>query len=195
MPRTCAGAPVYAARQIDGDDRQAGPVDRRDGLRGNPFHRPVEARAKQRVDDQVGVLDNAGRQSFARSRPGRRGERCVALQPVARGQQSDRHRVAGLLQQPRRHETVAAIVAGTGHDRHAAALREQIVDRFGDRHAGGLHQGNPRRSGADGELVGPPHLLRCQNFDGISEQPDLAGLAFTVVATGNQQVFEGRRPL
>ena len=51
--------------------------------------------------------------------------------------------VAALGEQPRRHKTVAAVIARPGHDDDAAPGRKRGIDRIGDGLAGPLHESMP----------------------------------------------------
>ena len=127
-----AGRAVEPARHIDRHHRLARRVDGRDDLGRGALERPGQARAEQRVDDEVGAA-RASPATAARSPPlpARRHGGGIALERVAaRRAARARTRWPALAQQARGHEAVAAVVAGPAGDRHLAPPRPaQACDR------------------------------------------------------------------
>ena len=90
-----------------------------------------------------------------------------AASPLSRcavADEADAHRIAALGQKAGGDEAVAAIVAGAGHDHHAAALQHG-GDGIGDRAAGIFHQVDAGRAAGDGQPVGLGHLGGGEEFD------------------------------
>ena len=159
-PSTCAGRGVDAARDVRGDHARLGGVDRGDHLVGRLARRTLEARAEQRVDDHVGALERVLLERLRRG-PGEPLEHLlrVALQPLARPHEPDVDLAAGLAQQPRGDEPVAAVVALAADDHDAAGGRVPR-DRVGEPLPRALHQLQRRdRLRLDRPLVGRAHLL------------------------------------
>ena len=126
-------------------------------------HRPVEAGAEQRIDDQRGLADRLRIEWQHRILPTlRRGGR-IALQAVALAQQDHRDLTAARRQLSRRHKTVAAIVAGPGHDQDRPLL-DQLHCGLRHRLAGAQHQREARRARGNGEPIGTLHFSCGQNF-------------------------------
>jgi len=158
-----AGRAVDAARQVDGDHRNAAPIHRLDHDPRQPLDRTIEPGAKQRVDDDVAILQRVRRRRRHRPAPALEGGARIALEPLGVADEHDPHIAAALGQQARRDETVAAIVARPGDD-HDAVTARQGRRRIGDRAAGVFHQGQPRRAAGNRQPVGLGHLKRCQEF-------------------------------
>jgi hypothetical protein len=81
----------------------------------------------------------------------------AALKTVALAQQNDRDLAAARGQLRRGHETVAAIVAGSGDDQDRPLLYE-IHRRLRDGLACTHHQREARATRGDGEPIGAFHL-------------------------------------
>ena len=79
------------------------------------------------------------------------------MKAVAVAQQDDRDLAATRRQLGRSHETVAAIIAGSG-DHEDRALLCEVHRCLGDGLARAHHQREARRAGGDGEPIGPLHL-------------------------------------
>ena len=89
----------------------------------------------------------------------------VALQRFAAAEQSEAHPVSLLAQEPRRHEAVAAVVAGPADDRDRGP-RPRCERDCGVGHgaAGVLHQHEARHAVRRSKGVGTAHLGRCEQF-------------------------------
>ena len=83
---------------------------------------------------------------------------------AALADEADADRIAALGQMPRRDKAVAAVIAGPGHDHHAAALQHG-ADRIGHRAAGILHQLDAGGAAGDGQPVGFGHFGSGEQFD------------------------------
>ena len=102
------------------------------------------------------------RERRGRAMPMRRGSRRVGA-GARRRQRGQRDRPALLLQQPRGHVAVAAIVARPGqHQRSARA--EPRANGARHRTAGIRHQRRSRHTQSWRGCVGARHLVRCQQF-------------------------------
>ena len=93
--------------------------------------------------------------------------------------------IAALGEKPRRDKTVAAVVAGPGHDHDAAAGGLSAGDRLGDRPAGILHQLDAGDAAGDGQPVGLRHFGIGEQFDHavgnrIAECGRLANIALPI---------------
>ena len=166
--------PLIPLGEIDGDDRASGGVHRLDRRAGVPGHRTIEPGAEQGIDDDGGAGEigrRGDRPAPSAGRPGR-----IALELVERPDQAQPHAVSGRRQVASRDETIAAIVAGTGHDGHPAARRMTPGDGLRDRGAGVLHEGGAGNTGSDGPAVRLPHLVIGEEFDhrrhATASQPD-----------------------
>ena len=138
-----AGGAVDAARQVDGDDRRAARIDRLDHGARQALDRPVEPGPEQRIDHDRLAADRRRRGLLERPLPARGGLRRIALEPAALAHEEEPHLVAALGQNARRHEAVAAIIAGARHHDGRPA-RQQAGRRVGHGAAGILHQARCR---------------------------------------------------
>ena len=89
--------------------------------------------------------------------PAARGGGCVALKLVALAHQDDRDLAALRGELGGCDKTVAAIVAGAGHDQDRP-LFHQRIGGLRDRLAGAQHQLEAGRAGRDAELISPLHF-------------------------------------
>ena len=103
---------VDAARQVDGENRRPIGIDRLDHVVRLARHRPVEAGAEQRIDDQCRPADRLGIEGKDRILPAACRGSCVALQAVAFTEQDDRDLAAPRRQFGGRDKAIATIVAG-----------------------------------------------------------------------------------
>ncbi len=167
----------HARRQVDGDDRDAQPVHVGDDRLEQPRHRSVEARADDRVDNQVALGDLAevqlpllcGRDLHHRQTDAAEDlevDAGIAPHVADAAEQKDGGLDAALRERPRDDEAVAAVVAAAAQD--ADLARGEILE--GPLH--GRHRLAPRilhehdRGQADlvdRHPVGLAHLLRVQN--------------------------------
>ena len=132
LARDLAGRRVDARGNVDGDDRRRGGVDPLDRRRRLGARLAVEARAEERVDDHVGLLD------------GGRLDRVAAL----------------LAQDPRGDPPVAAVRAAAADDGDPARVGEALQHLARDRRAGPLHQLRRALRVAGIALLGRAHLGR-----------------------------------
>ena len=132
VPRDLAGRRVDARGHVDGDHRCRGGVDPLDRRRRVGARLAVEARAEQRVDDHVGLLD------------GSRLDGVEALVP----------------QNPRRDPPVAPVRTAAADDGHPVRIGEELQHLAGDRSAGPLHQLRRGLRIAGIPLLGRAHLGR-----------------------------------
>jgi hypothetical protein len=132
-------APITAPL-IDGKDGGRRRVDRHDQVARRAFDGPVETGAEQRIDDRIRRRHAARSCGLGRTAPALRRECRVIPQAAGVAQEQEPHPVAALGQEPRRHEAIAAVVAGTGDNYDAASGRMALRDCIGYRQAGLLHQ-------------------------------------------------------
>ena len=154
---------VDAARQIDREHRRAIGIDRLDHLDGLALHRPVEARAEQRVDDQRRLAERLRVERQHRIFPAARSQRRIALQAVAFAQQRDRYLAPARGKFGGRDKTVAAIVAAAG-DHHDRTLVGKIHRGFRHGLARAQHQREARPAGRDRQAIGALHFRGGENF-------------------------------
>ena len=156
-----AAIAMQAARHVDGDNGERLVVDPVDHLAGDTLDGTREPRAEQRIDHQRSPLEKTESERLDRASPGFRGPRSIALQGAAGAEQPDPDRPARFLQMTRRHEAIAAIVAGAAQDddgpRPMAALH-----RLGDRPSRRFHEISPRHAAGDGGSIGLGHLRAAQ---------------------------------
>ena len=154
---------MQAARHIDRGDRDVRTVQRFDDRFRSAFQRPREAGAEHRIDDEIRVFENAGRDGEHRPVPAPRHFGRIAFERIRRSQKRQTHVPAALFQVSRDDETVAAIVAGPAeHGRHAR--RPVLLDRVGGRAARIFHQRERRRPVAGGIAIRLVHLGDGQNL-------------------------------
>ena len=153
----------------------AGAVDRVDGLRGAARHRPVEAGAEQRIDDDVGAVDDAGRRGpcSARSTPRPR-----------RPHRPSAGRAAPAARRSRRSPPPPGGAPRRSRRRHCCRGRSSPDTRppCGSRSWTASATASPaasisidaRRPPAMVSAVGLAHLLRGQHFERVVDQGHLA---------------------
>ena len=164
-PPAGPGRAVEAARHVNGDDRRARDIDGRYDVRRNPVQRPRQAGAEQGVDDQVGAGNRGRGERLDGLTPALRHCSSVTLQRFAAAKQSETHLISLLAQQPRRHETIAAIVAGPASDGDRGPCPRCDRDRgFGHGAARVLHQHEARHAVRRSKGVGTAHLGSCEQF-------------------------------
>ena len=160
-----AGRAIDAAGQIDRDHRAAGGVHRLDHRPRRPGHFAVEASTEQRIDDKTAAGELLGRGRIDRTLPALGGNRRIAAQFAFVADEADAHlKVSVLGQMPRRHEAVAAIVAGPGDDDDARRRLGNPVGKLGDRDPRALHQLDAWHAAGDGQPVGLRHLVGGQKL-------------------------------
>jgi hypothetical protein len=148
---------MQPARHVDGHCRQRLAIDAIDELPGDAFDGSSQASAEQRIDHQRASIEEIERhrRHLADPTAGRQG--CIAFQRCTLAKQGQTHRPAPRLEMSRRHETVAAVVAGAAqHDDRLAGMVRR--DGGGHRPAGGLHEVDARHAGRDRGGVGSGHL-------------------------------------
>src|SRR5271167_104397 len=152
-----AGGAVDAAWQVDGEDRRAIGIDRLDHVEGLAAYRPIQARTKQRVDDQRRLADRVRIKRQHRVLPSpRRGSR-VVLETVALAQENDRDLAAARGELCGGYKTIPAIIPWAS-DHKDRTVVHQIHGGLGDRLARAQHQRKARSPGGDGEPIGTLHL-------------------------------------
>jgi hypothetical protein len=114
-PRGCPGRAIEPARHIDRQDRHARCVRLFDDGRSRTLRRTRQARAQQRVNDQLraGEARLPEAERLHRAVPTRGHLGGIALQLSAMPQQVDAHTIAALLENARGDEAVSTIVART----------------------------------------------------------------------------------
>ena len=148
---------MQAARHVDGHRRERLAIDAIDELAGDAVDGPRQARTEQRVDHQRTAVEKIERQRRHLAGPSAGRPGCIALQRATLAEQAQPYRPALRLEMPRRHEAVAAIVAGAAqHDDRSARMVRR--DGIGHRPARGLHQVDARHAGRDRGGVGSGHL-------------------------------------
>ena len=122
----------------------------------------------------------AGRERLDLTLPAPRHLGGIASERLALAQEPEPHAVAPLAQQARRHEAVAAVVAGPAGHRHPDfAVAEKPGSGIGDGPARGLHQRQARDAAGDRQAVGAPHLHGGQQLvPGQGPAPALSGWKF-----------------
>jgi hypothetical protein len=112
-PAHRSGLAVDPGRQVDRQDRAAGGIDAVHEPVGPLADVPNEARAEQRVDDQVAILerDRIGIDDLAVPRG--RDLRRIAGQSLLLSKESHGHGMALLRENPGGHEAVPTVLAGT----------------------------------------------------------------------------------
>jgi hypothetical protein len=159
-----ASVAIDARRDVDREHRAAGGVDGLDGLGRLAGEIAREARPEQRIDDEVRPFRPRLGQRNDGARPVGGGARRVALEVFAVPEERDPHLKPGRRQQPRRHKSVAAVVARAGDDEHPPSAAQHPAHHGGHRLARPRHQRIAGRSPADGERIGLPHLARGEKF-------------------------------
>ncbi len=125
--------------------------------RASPSTGRLEARAEQCVDDQRRPADRLRIERQHRMLPAaRRGGR-VALELIALAPQDHRDLAPLCGEFGGCDKTVAAIVAGAGHDQDRPLLHQRIGG-IGDRLPRAQHQLEAGRASRNAELVGPLHF-------------------------------------
>jgi hypothetical protein len=163
---TVAGA-VDATRQIDRKHQGTVGVDRLDHRARLAVDGAAEARAEQRIDDQRRLSDRLRIEREHRVFPAARGGGRIALELVALAHQDHRDLAALGGELGGCDKTVAAIVAGAGHDQDRPLLHQRMGGLC-DRLARAQHQLEAGRAGRDRELVGALHFGVGQNFHATS---------------------------
>src|ERR1700729_2578344 len=111
-----AAVTMQPARHIDRDNGERLAVDPVDRRAGGTLDGTRESRPEQRIDHQRLAIEKTEGECLDRALPGLCGPRSIALQGAAGAEQPDPHRPARFLQGARRHEAVAAILAGAAQD-------------------------------------------------------------------------------
>ena len=101
-----------------------------------------------------------------------RRDRRIALQPSNVADRHEPHAVAAFGQDTRRHEAVAAIVAGACHDHDPAPGAVTRGHRSGDRPARLFHEVDAGHAAGYRQTIGLAHL-------GVRQQLDHAATRFT----------------
>jgi hypothetical protein len=172
-------AAIHTARHID---RYHAPGSGQ-GVRRDSIDIAREARAENRVNDQIGPPRLVRRKRRRSPVPSAGGAGRIGPGPGrAKGRQT--HRPAFLLQQPRDNITIAAVVAWPGQDQRAARP-ESTSDGTRDRPPGILHQHRAGHAEGGSGRIGAAHLLRGQQFG-------VTGAVHSVV-TNRQRRDPGRR--
>ena len=152
---------MQAARHIDGDNGERLAVDPVDRLAGDALDGTREPRAEQCIDHQRSPLEKAEGERLDRALPGLRGPGGIALQGAAGAEQPDPDRPARFLQMTRRHEAVAAIVAGAAQD-DDRPWPMTAQHGLGDSPARRFHESGARDAAGNGGSIGPGHLRAAQ---------------------------------
>jgi hypothetical protein len=190
------GEAAYPARQIDRQNANGGSVHRLDRLRCNTFDRPIKTSPEERIDDEVSIIRDIRGKRPRWSLPCGRSKRGIAGETLARRECSDPHGIPGLCEESRRDEPVAAVVARSGHHRHARTHREVATHRLCDRKAGVLHEDQATSSGGDRHGVGLRHFVGRQNLTGVGQyghRPTIRPLGPSVLPP--EQIRKTRSPL
>ena len=161
-PQDMAAVAVNSARHIHGDHRQMTPLQLFHGPRRCPLQGPRQPRPEQSVHHQFPALWRVFKEGFAKAAhhslpaPGICGG--IALEFLFLPQQDQPHGPALGLEQARRHESVAAIIARPAQDqyRYFAPALDDFTDNGG---ACRLHQFQARYPGFDSQRIGPVHLV------------------------------------
>ena len=155
---------VDAARQVHRIDRRFPRVDGFDQSARRAFHRTIEARSEQRVDDDLGAGQCSRRRGSDRPGPLLRGARRIAFEPADIAQQHDLDARAALGQEPRGNKTIAAVIARPGDNDDPAAGRMARGHGLGHGATGALHQLAAGDPAGDRQPVGVGHLRAGQKL-------------------------------
>ena len=160
-PADLAARAVEARGHVDGDHAPAGPgedVDPLDDRPRLPLDVARQPRAKDRVDDAVGVgeVDARRGRNFPWEARGR--DRRVAAERLAPPEEAELDGIAALGEDAPGDEAVAAVVARPAQNRDPSPRRRDPRHLVRDREAGRLHQPDPRRSGRNGHAIRLAHL-------------------------------------
>ncbi len=175
-----AGRAVQPRRHVDREHRAAAPGEGVDPLDDRPrlaVDVAREACAEEGVDHAIRAAERDVRRSADRPLEARSGDRGVAAERLAPAEETKLDGKAASREEPRRDETVAAVVTGTADDddQPPRAREPRSLVRDGEPRA--LHQRDAGRSGRDGRPVGLAHLGRRQQF-GVLQRVQHAGLGW-----------------
>ncbi len=109
------GFAIEPRGHIDGDDRHARFPDQHHEIVAQGLGK---AGAKQRIDDESGAVERAKR--LDRPTPAFRHDEGIAFEPGALAIESEPHRPAPVFEKARHDEAIAAIVAGSAHNKGRA---------------------------------------------------------------------------
>ncbi len=154
--------PISATHSFPVCKRPGGARDGLNRLPREPGERARQARPEQRIDDRTGAVNDVRVHRLDLAAPLARGFRGVADKCLARTQERKPHGKTALAQDPRRDETIAAIVAWAAGNEDMGAEHTGRGHPVGDRPPRPLHQRDPRRAACNRPPIRFSHFRRRQ---------------------------------
>ncbi len=169
-PQQRSGVGVQAGGEVHRHDRAIPGGHHAQHIGHSPTHRPAQTGAQYRVHHDIGAAEQIlhegiiGLLMYQHCAFGGAGivGRGISSQVLGLREQDDLHLIAMLQQVPRRHQTIATVVALAREDDCAAGRGQQLHGRISHRNSGIFHQ---LQAGdavlLDGDTVYLPHLGGC----------------------------------